>query len=72
MAGEPLTHFLMLMGGVVVDDGMDRLSLRHLGLDGVEEADELLVAMTLHVAADDGAVEGGEQRHRAMALAYPA
>ena len=63
MAGEPLPHFRMLVGGVVVDDGMDRLSLRHLHLDGIEEADELLMAMTLHVAANDGAVEdieGGE------------
>ena len=44
---------------------------RHLRLDGVEEADELLVAMALHVAADDGAVEdveGGEQRRGAVAL----
>ena len=30
---------------------------RHLRLDGIEEADELLVPMALHVAADDGAVE---------------
>ena len=28
-----------------------------LGLDGVEEADELLMAVTLHAAADDRAVE---------------
>src|SRR4029079_6106924 len=37
----------------------------------VEEADELLVPMALHVAADDGAVEnvkGGKQRGRAVAL----
>ena len=59
------------MGRVVVDDGMDRLSHRHLRLDGVEEVDELLVPMALHVAADDGAienVEGGEQRRGAMAF----
>ena len=44
---------------------------RDLRLDGVEEADKLLVAVALHVAADDGAVEdveGGEQRRRAMAF----
>jgi len=28
--------------------------------DGVEEADELLVAMMLHVAANDGAIEDVE------------
>ena len=42
---------------IVVDDGMDRLSLRHLRLDGLEKADELLMAVALHVAADDGAFE---------------
>ena len=55
----------MLVGRVVVDDGMDRLSIRHLRFGGIEEADELLVPVGLHVAADDGAVadvEGGEQR----------
>src|SRR5277367_5771743 len=33
---------------VVVDDSVDFLSRRHLRLDGVEEADELLVPVTLH------------------------
>ena len=43
----------------------------HLRLDGVEEADELLVPVALHIAADDGAVEdveGREQCRRAMTL----
>ena len=43
----------------------------HLRLDGVEEADELLMPVALHVAADDGAVEHverGEQRGGAVAL----
>ena len=41
----------------------------HLSLDGIEEANELLMAMALHVAADDGASEeGGEQRRVAVAL----
>ena len=42
---------------------------RDLRLDGVEEADELLMAVALHVAADDGAVEdveGREQRGGAV------
>ena len=58
MAGQPCAHLGMFVGGIVVDDGVDRLSLRHLRLDGIEEADELLMA-------DDGAVEDvedGEQR----------
>jgi len=58
----------MLVGGVVVDDRMDGLSLGDLRVDLTEEADELLMPMTLHVAADDGAVqnvERGEQCGRA-------
>ena len=50
---------------------MHDLSGRHLRLDGVEEADELLVPMSLHAAADNLAfedIESGEQRRCAMAL----
>src|SRR5690242_5686307 len=61
----------MLVGRIVVDDGVDHLSNRDLHLNRIEEADKLLVAMTLHVAANDGAiedVEGGEQRGGAVTL----
>ena len=57
------------MGSVVIDDGMDRLSLRHPRFDGVEEADELLMAVSFHVLPDDGAIEdieGSKQRRGAM------
>ena len=37
---------------------MDQLARRHGRLDGVEEADELLMPMPGHAAADHGAVEG--------------
>ena len=50
---EPLPHFRMLVGGVVVEDHVHDLSGRHLRLDGVEEADKLLVTMALHAAAND-------------------
>ena len=60
MPGQPFLHFRMLVGRIVVDDGVDRFACRNLLLDGVEEADELLVAMALHVAADDRAVEDVE------------
>jgi hypothetical protein len=43
----------------------------NLRLDGVEEADELLMPMPLHVAADDRAVENvqrGKQRRRSIRL----
>src|SRR6202035_2901330 len=57
MAFEPSSNIGMFMGGVVVDDGVDRLSRGNLFLDDIEEADELLMAMALHVAADHRAVE---------------
>ena len=63
MTGEPGAHFRMLVGGVVVGNSVDELAGRYRRLDGVEEADELLMSVTLHVAADDRAVEhveGGE------------
>ena len=70
MAVEPPANFRVLVGGVVVEDRVNLLSLRDGGLDGVEEADELLMAMAWHVAADDRAVEHverGEQRGGAVA-----
>ncbi len=65
MTVEPGSHLGMLVGSIVVENDVDRLVVGHLGVDGVEEANELLMTMTLHVAADDGAVEhveGGKQR----------
>lgn len=53
----------VLVGGIVVEDDVDGLADRDLCLDGIEEADELLVAMALHVAPDHRGVEhveGGE------------
>ena len=43
---------LGLMGGVVVHDRMHLLACGHLGPDGIEEADEFLMPMMLHAAAD--------------------
>src|SRR5580700_6302929 len=71
MAFEPSADVGMLMGGVIVDDGVDRLARRDLLLDDIEEANEFLMAMALHVAANHRAVEDvhrGEQRRRAVAL----
>src|SRR5271156_5382420 len=69
MPRKPLAHLWMLVGRIIVDDGVDYFSHRDLLLDRIEEADELLVAMALHVATDDRAiedVEGGEQRGGAV------
>ena len=57
MAGEPGAHPRVLVSGIVIADRMDELAGRNCRLDGVEEADELLMAMALHALADDGAVE---------------
>src|SRR6202035_5238977 len=69
MPREPGPHLGMLMGGVIVEDDVNVLSSRNLRFDGVEEADELLVPVALHVTADDGAVEhveGGKQGRSAV------
>src|SRR4029079_7091450 len=69
MAVEPGTHLGVFVSGVVVEDDVDGLACRHLGVDGIEKADELLVAVALHVAANDGAVEhveGGKQGGRTI------
>ena len=59
------------MGGVVVEDHVHDFFGRHLRLNGVQEADELLVTMALHTSANDLAfedIESSEQRRCAMAL----
>ena len=68
---EPSRHLWMLVGSVVVEDHVHGLSSRHLRLNGIEEADELLVTMALHISANDLAfqyVEGCEQCRCAVAL----
>src|SRR3954471_16061284 len=57
VAGEPSQHLWLLVGGVVVEDDVDDLANRDLCLDGIEEADELLMPVALHAASEDGAVE---------------
>src|SRR5258708_38644186 len=55
----------MFVGGIVVEDDVDGLLDWNCFLDGVEEADELLVAMALHTPADYITfehVEGSKQR----------
>jgi hypothetical protein len=71
MAREPLAYGGMLVSRVIVEDRVDRLAGGDFALDGVEKADELLMPVTLHVAADHGSVQYvhcGEQGRRAVAL----
>jgi hypothetical protein len=68
---EPGFDLGVSVRGVVVDNGMDQVVDWDRTLDGIEEADELLMPVSLHAAADDLAVEhveGGEQRRDAVAL----
>src|SRR5882724_3733285 len=55
MAAQPVDHLRVLVGGVVVEDGVDSLAGRDLALDGVQETEELLMPVALHAAADDPA-----------------
>ena len=67
---EPGADLGVLVGGVVVEDGVDQLAGRHVAPRPVEEADELLVPVPLHALADDRAVEHvqrGEQGGGAVA-----
>jgi hypothetical protein len=49
---QPLPHLWVFVGCVVVDDCVDHFSRRDLRPDCIEEAEELLVPMAPHVAAD--------------------
>lgn len=71
MAREPFLNLDLLMCRLVVEDHVDGLVLRDFALNAVEETDELLMPVPLHVLGDDRAVEHvecGKQRGRAMAL----
>src|SRR5260370_24968114 len=71
MTPQPFDHLGVLVSGVVVEDGVDRLAGRDLALDGVQKPDELLMPVALHATADDLAlhhVEAGEQVVRAVVL----
>ena len=71
MPGEPGFDLGMFVGAVIVEDGMDQLAGRDRALDGIEKADELLMGMALHTAAEDDAierVESGKQGGCAVAL----
>ena len=54
---QPVRDGRVLVGGVVVHDGVDLPSGGHRLVDLVEECDELLVPVALRVAADDRPVQ---------------
>lgn len=61
----------MFVGGIVVEDNVDGLLSWNRFLDGVDEADELLMAMALHTPADHFTfehVEGSKERGGTVTL----
>src|SRR5947209_12046191 len=64
MLFEPSHDVGMFVGGVVVDDDMDRLFPGHSGLDDVQKPNELLMAMALHALADNLALKDIERREQ--------
>ena len=61
MTRQPGQHFGMLVGGIVVEDDMDRPTGYDLALDSIEKANEFEIAVALHAAADHCAVEHAER-----------
>ena len=57
MPTEPGPRLGMFVRAVIVEDHVNDLADRDLGLDGVQEPDELLVPVALHAASDHLAVE---------------
>lgn len=62
MSLQPCPDLGVFVGGIIVEHGMDELFGGNLALDGIEEADEFLVPMALHAAADHSAIEHIERR----------
>ena len=71
VAVEPGPNFRMLVDRVVVENDVHGLVRRDLGVDQVQESDELLMPVALHVLPDDRPVEHiqrSEQRGGSIAL----
>jgi hypothetical protein len=51
----------MLVGGVIVEDGVDDFSRRNGALHRIEELDELLMPVLLHASPQHGAIENVER-----------
>ncbi len=65
MTGEPLSHLRMFVRCVVIENDMNDFAGRHLRLDSVEKASELLMPVPLHAAANHRSIENiedGNQR----------
>ena len=63
---EPGHDVRMLVGGIVVDDDVDGVFLGALGVDDIQKADKLLMAMALHALAEDLAIEHVERSEQVV------
>jgi hypothetical protein len=69
MLREPCADLPVLVSRLVIDNGVDRLSLGNVHVDVIEG--RLLMPVARHVAADNGAVENGERgEQRGHAVAF--
>src|SRR3546814_5667491 len=71
MPGQPGADLRLLGVRIIVEDDVDGLVSGHLDFDRVQEPDELLMPVPLHVAADHGTIqdiERGEQGRGPVAL----
>jgi hypothetical protein len=64
--GEPGLDLGMLVGGVVVEDDVDREVGRYGLVDRAQEAEELLVPVPRAALREDGAVEQVEGANRVV------
>jgi hypothetical protein len=69
MADEPDLDREVLVGCVIVDNGVDQLVSRDRAFGGVEEAAELLMGVLLHAAPEHHAVERVECKQGGGAVA---
>ena len=67
---QPAPHFLVLVGGVVINHQMDVQFRRHIGLDVFEELQKFLMTvarLTPGQYLSRGKIQGGEQSGGAVA-----
>ena len=57
MSGEPGPCLGVLVRTIIVEDHVNDLADWDFGLDGVQEANELLMPVALHTAPDDPAFQ---------------
>lgn len=71
MPRQPCTDFGLFVRSAVIQDDMNGLVCGHFGLDSIQEADEFLMPVALHVSSDHGSIqhiERGKQGRNPVAF----